>query len=126
MRQTHFLIAVMAWTFPPALLGIAVAGDCGDLTMYTDRYGQKVWFPKSPPKKPASPKQIALRAAFKAAQGQYMNLTAEEKLNLENACRRTSIPLTGQNLFIHTVLTRDKDAYHTIQRQSGLTLPLPY
>jgi hypothetical protein len=116
----------MAWTFPPNLIGIAAAGDCGDLTMYTDRFGQKVWFPKSPPKDPPSPAQASLRAAFKSAQQSYMALSAAQKKTLEDACRRTSIPMTGQNLWIHTIMKLDKDAYLTIQRQSGLTLPTPY
>ena len=116
----------MSWTMNPSLIGIACAGDCGDLTMYTDRFGRKIWFPKSPPKKPPSAKQAALRLEFKNAQASYMALSVSEKKNLEDACRKTSIPLTGQNLWIHTKMTLDKDAYLTIQRQSGITLPVPY
>jgi len=116
----------VAYTVPWQLLGIGVAGDCGDITIYTDRFGQKVAFPKSPPKDPPSAAQVALRAKFKAAQASWSALTKDQKFALEEACRRTSIPLTGQNLWIHTIMKLDKDAYLTIQRQSGITLPTPY
>lgn len=114
---------LIAWTLPPSMIGIAAAGDVGDLTMYTDRYGKKVWFPKSPPKKPPSPSQAELRGAFKAAQASWSALTRNEKAALEDACKRTSIPLTGQNLWIHSVLTGDSSGYLTVQRQSGVILP---
>ena len=116
----------MAWTVPWQLMGLQVSGDFADLTIYTDRYGRKVPFLKSPPKEPASAAQVASRNAFRLAQQSWMALSAQEKKDLEDACRKTSIPLTGQNLWIHTILKLDKDAYLTIQRQSGITLPLPY
>ena len=116
----------MAYTLPWQIIGLQVSGDFADLTIYTDRWGRKVPFLKSPPKEPPSPKQVAQRAAFKSAQQSYMALTAAQKETLELACQRTSIPLTGQNLWIHTIMVRDKDAYLTIQEQSGLTLPTPY
>ena len=116
----------MAWTIPWQLMGLQVSGDFADLTIYSDQFGRKIPFLKSPPKKPASPAQIAVRTAFKEAQKSWAMLSDAQKKNLEDACRKTSVPLTGQNLWIHTITTRDKDAYLTIERQSGITLPSPY
>jgi len=113
----------MAYTIPWQLIGLQVSGDFGDLTIYTDRFGRKIAFPKSPPKEPPSAKQVALRSAFKTAQASWSALTAAQKKTLEQACHKTSIPLTGQNLWIHSVLTKDNSAYLTIEKQSGLTLP---
>jgi len=116
----------MAWSVPWQLMGLSVAGDCGGYSIYTDRYKRKIAYPKSPPKDPPSQKQIDQRAAFRNAQASWKVLSAQQKQNLEDACRKTSIPLTGQNLYMHTIMVRDKDAYHTIERQSGITLPTPY
>lgn len=116
----------MAWSIPWQVMGLQVSGDFADLTIYSDRFNRKVPFLKSPPKEPPSPAQVAQRAAFKAAQQSYMALSASQKATLEKACQLTSIPLTGQNLWIHTLMVRDKPAYLTIGRQSGLTLPTPY
>lgn len=113
----------MAWSIPWNLIGLQVSGDFGDTTIYTDRYNRKVVYPKSPPKEPPSPAQVQSRDAFRAAQASWAALSVVEKAALENACRRTSIPLTGQNLWIHCQLTGDSQAYTTIQRQSGITLP---
>jgi hypothetical protein len=104
-------------------MGLQVSGDFADLTIYTDRYGRKVPFLKSPPKEPPSPAQVAQRASFRAAQQSWAALSASQKAALEDACRRTSIPLTGQNLWIHTKMKLDDAAYHTIERQSGINLP---
>jgi len=113
----------MAHSVPWDLLGIAVSGDIGPYTVWTDRFGRKVPFLKSPPKEPCSPAQAALRATFSAAQAEWAALPRWEKAVLEEACRLTSIPLTGQNLWIHCRMKDDWSAYQTIAEQSGLTLP---
>jgi len=113
----------VAWSVPWNLLGISLAGDVGGYSTYTDRYGKKIVYPFSPPKEPPSEKQVACRAAFRNAQQSWASLTADDKASLELACHRTAVPLTGQNLWIHAVMTGDSQAYLTIQRQSGVTLP---
>lgn len=113
----------MAYTVPWSLVGIAVAGDCSGLSIYTDRFGRKTWYPFSPPKEPPSELQIAQRERFRLAQLAWRSLTADEKFTLEEATKRTSIPLTGQNLYMSAILRNDPESYETIQRQSGLQLP---
>jgi hypothetical protein len=113
----------MAWTVPWNLIAINVAGDCSGLSIYTDRYGKKIFYPFSPPKEPPSALQIIQREKFRLAQRSWASLSATEKETLELAVNRTSIPLTGQNLYMSAILRNDPESYETIQRQSGLTLP---
>ncbi len=112
----------MAWTVPWELFGTWVSGDIDGLTIYTDRFGRKVAFPKAPPDKPPSPEQVALRARFKTAQENWKALTDIEKKNLEDAMRKANAVMTGQNLFISVSLTNDQEAYATVQRQTGISL----
>jgi hypothetical protein len=115
----------VAWTVPWNLIGLTVSGDVGDFTIYTDRYGKKVAYPRQPPEVPRTPAQATQRDAFAAAQSSWAALTPAEKASLEDACRVLSLPLTGQNLWISTVLRRDRPAYETVAQQSGITLPDP-
>ena len=105
------------------LLGIEVQGDIGPWTVYTDRFGRKKWFLFSPPTKPATEKQVAQRNRFKTAQANWKNLTAAQKFDLEEACLKLSIVMTGQNLFISAQLTGKQDALQVIARQTNLNLP---
>lgn len=102
-----------------------ISGDVGGFTIYTDRFGRKVVFPKSPPEKPPSTEQLRQQTRFKTAQASWKSLSEIEVKNLEDACKKTNVPMTGQNLWIHTALTNDQEAMRTIQRQSGITLTIP-
>jgi hypothetical protein len=113
----------MAWTIPWNLLGAQVAGDLADYTVYSDRFNRKIPFPKSPPKEPPSPLQQAQRSAFASAQAAWSGLSTDEKAALEAAVKISSIPLTGQNLYISCTMRGDADSYATIARQSGIPLP---
>ncbi len=115
----------MAFTVPVNILGIQVSGDLGGLTIYTDRFGKKVPFPKSPPKEPPSPQQSHQRAKFAAAQKEWSTQTDQVKKDYEDLCRITNVPMTGQNLWIHTALRNDFTALETLQRQSGISVPSP-
>lgn len=107
------------------VLGLVVSGDLGDLTIYTDRFGKKVVFPKSPPKDPPSAAQVVQRQRFADAQAAYMSLTHEEKTAYENLALAASLCATGQNLFIHVSLTRAWQFLATLQRQWGIDVPAP-
>ena len=105
------------------VLGIHVQGDIGPWTVYTDRYGRKKWFLFSPPTKPPTPPQIAQRERFKAAQKNWKLLTEQQKKDLETACLKTSLVLTGQNLFISAQLTGKQESLQVLARQTKLPLP---
>jgi len=114
----------VARSIPWNLLGFGVSGDVGGYTIYTDRKFRKVAFPIAPPEKPPSPAQINLRARFKTAQANWKAETDQVKQELEEACRRASIVMTGQNLYIKVALKNDNDALQTLAKQTGTTLPI--
>lgn len=115
----------MAYSIPWNLIGINVSGDIGDLTIYTDRFGKKVPFPKSPPKEPPSPEQTQVRNRFRSAQQTYMALSDSEKLAYEELTKKLSLMMTGQNLWISISMKGDVESLQTMMRQSGVTVPIP-
>jgi len=115
----------MAFTIPWNLIGLQVSGDIGHLTIYTDRFGKKVAFNKSPPKEPPSPEQVNQRNRFKTAQKNYMDQSNETKLAYENATKKTSIAFTGQNLWISVSFSQDFESLRTLEKQSGEILTNP-
>lgn len=108
---------------PWNLIAARLAGDIGGVTIYTDRYLRKTVYPISPPDKPPSPEQTTLRSRFAQAQAAWKALTAQEKANLEEACRRANLRLTGQNLYISAALKHMNENVQAVGRQTGLTLP---
>lgn len=110
-------------TLPINILGTFVTGDLGDVTMYTNRRGKKVVYPFSPPMQPASDLQLVQRARFAAAHAIWKALSATEKANLETACRRTALVLTGKNLYMSACLTNRNTELQKVGRQAGLDLP---
>jgi len=114
----------MAFTqLPFELLGFRVMGDVDGITVYTDKLGRKINYKKAPPLEPASPAQRRLRDRFAAAVNAWKNLTDEEKANLELAVTRTSLCLTGQNLYVSCALRNATTVYETVESQSQTTLP---
>lgn len=113
----------MAFGIPPNLLGIAVVGDLGDITHYTDRFGKIVCYPKVKEQNKRSVKRNICRSRFKYAQQCWAALSIDEKRVLEEAARRVSITMTGQNLYISCCLRNDPSVYQTVAKQSGLDLP---
>lgn len=107
------------------VLGLVVSGDLGDLTIYTDRFGKKIVFPKSPPKDPPSAAQTVQRERFRSAQQAYMALTSQEKIAYEDLALAASLCATGQNLFIHVSLKHSFEFLATLQRQWGIPVPNP-
>ncbi len=115
----------MAWGTNASLWGLEVSGDFGPLTVYTDRFGKKVAYPKSPPKEPASPLQVQQRSRFRSAQKEYSSLSVSDKKDYEDLVNRASLCMTGQNLFIHTALRDTFAQLATLQRQWGITVTPP-
>jgi len=107
------------------VLGLQVSGDLGPFTIYTDRHGVKVIYPKSPPKEPPSPAQAWQRARFQRAQQDYMALTDETKRAWETLAYHASLCMTGQNLYISIVLKNDYTGLATLIAQTGVFVPDP-
>ncbi len=115
----------MAFTYPIDLLGFTVSGDIGGLTAYTDRFGKKVFYPKSPPKEPPTAMQVVVRTAFKNAQAEYSAKPPSVKYDWECLANRANLCMTGQNLYIHTAMVHDFDCLDTLMRQTGVTVDHP-
>src|SRR6266850_835130 len=117
LRKDHTCMVI-----PGALLGIWLSGDFGEMTAYTKKDGTIVIFPKSPPDKPPSPKQIIQRLRFKLAQRNYMNLTKVERSQWEMLIMRNYLDLTGQNAYISLSLDPDDAKLETLNRRAGMSL----
>lgn len=115
----------MTWTIPWNIIAQQVAGDFGDLTVYTDRHQRKVWYPRAPPKEPPTDRQMHQRHLFTLAQRSWAALTPQEKKDLEDMCRRTSASLTGQNLWMSCHIKGDWSTLETISRQAGIPITHP-
>ena len=115
----------MPYGFPAAMLGMIVSGDIGPSTIYTDRFGHVVEFPKSPPKEPPSIGQTHQRNRFKAAQANYMALSPQTRAQWEDLARAASLCMTGQNLFIHISLRGAYALLTTLNHQHGFALDDP-
>lgn len=115
----------MGEAYNASIFGLIVSGDVGDYTIYTDRFGKKVTFPKSPPKEPPTQLQVDLRARFKAAQQNYMALSDGDKADWETLVQRASLCMTGQNLYISVSMTRTYGTLDTLIRQTGISVAPP-
>ncbi len=115
----------MALGIPANLLGIMISGDIGDFTLYTDRYGRKVVFQKAPPDKPPSVLQSLQRGRFRTAMANWKAADSQVRLDWESASLRTSLCMTGLNMWLHFSLKGRVEGLSTISDQSGITLAMP-
>jgi len=102
-----------------------VSGDLGPLTIYTDRHGRKVAYPKSPPKSPPTDLQLGVRNRFRTSQAAYMDLSTVDKLAWETLVRRSNLCMTGQNLYIHVAMMLTFGFLDTLMQQTGVTVTPP-
>ena len=103
-------------------LGFVIWGDLGHTTIYRDKQGKVVFFEKTWPHKPASPKQIIQRARFIAAAAAWQNLTLLQKLQWHRASKRASLCCHGYDLFVHWQMSGDDAAIRTLEHQTNTTL----
>lgn len=115
----------MALGIPASCIGLMVSGDVDGITIYTDRYGRKVAYPKSPPKEPPSARQVGCRNRFKMAQAQYTALSLAEKTAYEDLTKLANLALTGQNLLIHVAMRHAFGMLTTLMHQTGISVTPP-
>jgi hypothetical protein len=120
-RQQSF-IQVFTETLP--YLAIAMAGDVGPFTTYTNKNGRIVFFPRSPPEKPASDAQLAQRQKFRDVAAAWKALTPAKRADWNKVQYTAHLSITGYDLFTWWKLGGDTDQkLATIARQGGVTLP---
>ena len=114
----------MAQTVPPAynVIGFNPTGDIGDFTVYTSRRRGAVWFLKSPPKKPASYKQLHQRNRFRLIAELWRSLDQSTRDNWRNAALKATLHISGYALFVVYQQKRDPALIETIEMQSGISL----
>jgi len=115
----------MALGIPASVLGLIVSGDVGGITIYTDRYGRKIAYPKAPPKEPPTAFQVYYRNRFKTAQANYMALTVSQKKSYEELTKASSLCMTGQNLWIHVATKGTFGTLDTLVSQTGISVVYP-
>lgn len=100
-------------------------GDVGPLTSYTNKRGI-VMFLKAWLRDPASPKQIAHRDRIRACAKNWKAAPIQTRQNYERATKKQSLYLNGYNLWVCASMNQTgRSAIATLERQTGLTLPLP-
>lgn len=105
-----------------SIFGFVIWGDLGPITIYRNHKGKIVWFAKTWPHKPPSPKQTIQRQKMSAAAAAWQLLAPVARRQWEKASSRASLCLTGYNLFCHWTLTNDNAAIATLEHQTGTTL----
>lgn len=103
-------------------IGLRPTGDLANLTAYTSKRNRTVWFPKSPPLKPPSIRQLHQRLLFGNAARGWSQLTQATQDDWNEAARRAHLYLSGFLLYMVWSLTPDRPTINTIERQSGITL----
>ncbi len=115
----------MGFGIPASMLGLVVSGDLAGQTIYTDRFGRKVYFEQAPPKQGPSPMQIIQRARFAEALRNWSDASIATRDGYESISLRASLCMTGLNLWIHVSLRHTTELLATLQRQTGLTVADP-
>jgi hypothetical protein len=104
------------------LLGLRPTGDFGPYTIYTSQRHKTVAFPRSPPQKPPSIRQIQQRERWRAAAQAWAELPNTIKLNWRTAAIKANLKITGHNLWIWYILRGDQPAILTVERITGINL----
>ena len=115
-------MAIPTAPFIPRLLGLSPTGDLGPLTIYTNKRGRIVAYPKAPPKEPPTYWQKRMRNRFRLSGNAWRNTPKAKQKQWQLAAHRTGAAITGYNLFLYYQLTNDLATIQTIQRQTFTTL----
>lgn len=113
----------MTWTPPYSLMGLIVAGDVNETTIWTDKRGQKIWSKKNYPDKAPSKAQTAQRLRWRAMCQAWRLLDDTDKALWEEMSKRAYVPATGFNLFAHESLVPNSELVQTLRQQTGIEPP---
>lgn len=108
-----------------SFLGLSLSGDLGPYTVYTNRNGRIVFYPRSPPTAPPSPAQLKQRQRFRAAQQSWQAIAPTTKHQWELLVKANKVCMTGQNMYMALSMNPDNDALTTANLRAGLSLSPP-
>ena len=103
-------------------MGLRPTGDLGPYTIYTSKRRATVIFPRSPPLKKPSPKQIAQRNRWRATADAWATMDPAIRQTWQRAAATAGLRITGHNLYFWYVLAGDDATIKTIERQTSITL----
>lgn len=104
-------------------LALIANGTVAGFIIYTNKNGRKVIYPTPSFPPSSSPAQLQNRDRFRRAQAAWSALSDPDKLLLEIAVLRCSLPLTGQNLYMRLAMQTNQLKRLTLIRRTGLALP---
>jgi hypothetical protein len=105
-----------------SVLGLVTWGDIGPFTVYRNKRGRLVWYPKAPPTTLPSDFQTFCRDKFRAAGGAWSALAEPVQRNWEEVSLKAHLGITGYNLFTYWHITQDRATIATLEHQTGITL----
>lgn len=117
-------MAQLIGPFIPAILGFRPTGDIGGITIYTDKRGNIVAYPKAPPKEPPTYYQTRQRNRFRLCGRLWNLLEPSERHQWNTVANRSGAAIAGYTLFVWYQTMHDHAAIATLQRQTHTTLPL--
>lgn len=103
-------------------LGLRIQGDIGPVTCYRSTRRGMVWFPKAPPRKPASDLQNALRAKWRGILDDWNAFPPATRAKWMAITKKASLSLHGLALYIWWRNSLDDSIIITLQRQTGITV----
>jgi len=116
----------MKKTPPPRwapFLGLIYWGDLAQTTTYRDKRGRIIWFPKTYPKDPPTPAQLACRQTMKDAAQSWHSLTQQQRQAYAQAINKLSLTMSPFSLHFTLSLPHKRHYKRTIEQQSGVKLP---
>ncbi len=105
--------------------GFIAWGDVNEVTVYRDKQGKMIWFPKTWPDKPPSVAQLVQRQRFTDAAVDWKALNDTQREQWHLAARRANLTMHGYDLYIHWKMTLDNTAIETLERQTNTSLLPP-
>jgi hypothetical protein len=108
-----------------SMFGFEFSGDIGDWTCYRTYRGRPVFFLRAPPMEPPSPLQVIQRNRFITAQRNWKAASPAIKRNWESLTLKSSLCLTGQNLWISFSLVDRSEFLPGLMRKAGVTVTYP-
>jgi len=102
------------------MLGFAISGDLGELTLYTKANGHLVWFFRTRPTRPATPPQCRARANMRFSGQNWRTMTSPHQGAWRRAVAQLSLCMTGYNAWTRYYIKMDQGFLYYLQGATGI------
>jgi hypothetical protein len=106
-------------------LGLSIAGDLGPWTMYTNKNGKQIAYPRAPPEKPPTTSQIRQRNRLRVCMQNWKAETIATKALWNVMVAKLHLCAVGMNLYLSLSMRPDQDELDNANRRTGLALQMP-